>query len=971
MIGRTVQHYTINSKLGEGGMGEVYLATDVRDGRKVAIKFLSLERNSDEEARKRFLHEAKAQSILSHANLTAFYDSGEHQGRAFIVMEYVDGVALDDYAADAKLSLIDILELLRQIAEGLAAAHAGGVVHRDVKPKNILVTSDGHVKVTDFGLARWSEASTITKTSTQMGTAYYMSPEQVDGRKVDHRSDIFSFGVLAYEMICSKRPFEGDTSTAVAYSIVWDNPHPLARYAADIPEELQQIIDKCLQKDAKKRYQTAREVALAIADLATRLRAGTVGVGPIQLKRTRRTSKVAIAIGGVAVVTLVVYVLMHFGLRIEPMQEAAASDPSLAVVQFSNMVDHADTSRMAQMAATLLTVGLSESQYIRVTSNQRVQELLARSGKADLRTIDHTSARELAREAGVRWMVTGVVMQTTPRLVLSTEVTEIVSGNLATAQTVTSSPGDDIFAVVDRMGKAIRTNLPISDSAKIEETRGVAEVSTSSPEAYKYYLEGLDLSYKGHHTEAEQALLKAVSIDSMFAIAYYELTRMFWTADTRNHRIWMEKAHKYSDRASWRERQYIKARWYRGQWKPDSAIHTLQTLVNRYPDEKDAYWVMSLSFTDMGLPDSALSYSLRTVALDSLDKFAWGILGLQYLYDNQSEKALHAVDKYVSVAPGEADPYDTRAWVLADMGRIDEAIEECRNALKIKPDFYLSMKRLASLYLFQGDFVRADSIYRTMAGDINREIRSEGRASLARIPVYKGQFALARDVVEEGQVADRMEGYDGQWALAKLYGHVEISQAQGDLERALEELRQAQVVNRRMYPNALSYTRAWLVELLAATGRIAEAKEVADNYLRDLQARDTTRMHDYWTARSLIETAEGRHEDAVATLSQITPYKPLFWEVVITAQAHLRVHDYEKAIALLERAMIRYDEHQADDLIRSVLCHFWLGTAYEGTGDTKRAVASYKRFLEIWKDADPGIPEIDDAHQRIARLQPS
>jgi len=259
MIGQTISHYRVTAKLGEGGMGEVYLATDTNLDRPVAIKFLSSDRSSDPGARQRFIHEAKAQAMLSHPNIATFLDVGEAEGRAFLVMEYVDGHSLPVVAHEERLSLPEILDLVIQVAEGLQAAHEHGVVHRDIKPENILVTAKRHVKITDFGLARWKGATTLTKDGTRMGTAYYMSPEQVEGKRADHRTDIFSLGVILYELICRRRPFEGETETAIAYAVVSETPEPLARYKADVPDGLQHIVGKCLAKSPDERYQSAAE----------------------------------------------------------------------------------------------------------------------------------------------------------------------------------------------------------------------------------------------------------------------------------------------------------------------------------------------------------------------------------------------------------------------------------------------------------------------------------------------------------------------------------------------------------------------------------------------------------------------------------------------------------------------------------------------------------------------------------------
>jgi len=307
MIGRTVSHYKITAKLGSGGMGEVYLATDTKLGRQVAIKFLPPDKAADAESRQRFLHEAQAQAMLSHPNVATLLDTGDEQGTAFIVTEYIEGRSLSAVTSSEKLSWAAILDLAIQIGEGLQAAHERGVVHRDIKPDNVLVTARGHVKITDFGLAKWKGASTLTKSGTRLGTAYYMSPEQAQGQKVDHRSDIFSFGVVLYEMVAGRTPFAGEHEAALLYAITSETPEPLSRYKSGVPSELQRIVEKCLAKDSGSRYQSAQDLVADLRRLRLELDSGRrlACVAP-----GRRGRQLAPALSLVGVVVVVVAAVM-------------------------------------------------------------------------------------------------------------------------------------------------------------------------------------------------------------------------------------------------------------------------------------------------------------------------------------------------------------------------------------------------------------------------------------------------------------------------------------------------------------------------------------------------------------------------------------------------------------------------------------------------------------------------------------
>ena len=262
--GTMVSHYKIIEKVGEGGMGVVYKAEDARLKRTVALKFLPPRFLCNADARMRFEHEAQSASALNHSNITTIYEIDESEGRCFIAMEYIAGRTVRQAVAEGADSLDEVLDLAIQIAKGLDAAHRKDVVHRDIKSDNIMVTDEGVVKITDFGLAKLKGVTKLTKEGTTVGTLQYMSPEQVRGKGVDRRSDIFSFGVVLYEMITGRLPFRGEDEAALINSILNATPEPLARYKADVPEGLQRIVDKALAKDKEERYQHADEI---VADL--------------------------------------------------------------------------------------------------------------------------------------------------------------------------------------------------------------------------------------------------------------------------------------------------------------------------------------------------------------------------------------------------------------------------------------------------------------------------------------------------------------------------------------------------------------------------------------------------------------------------------------------------------------------------------------------------------------------------------
>jgi len=418
MIGKTISHYQILEKLGEGGMGVVYKAQDTKLDRIVALKFLPKHLLCDEEAKTRFAHEAKAASALNHPNITTIHEIDEAEGECFIAMEYIEGKSIKELVEEKGLSIEEILRIAIQIAEGLSKAHQKDIVHRDIKSDNILLTHDGLAKIMDFGLAKLKGVTKLTKTGTTLGTLQYMSPEQAQGKEADHRSDIFSFGVVLYEMITGQLPFKGEHEAAVIYSIVNETPEPLARYKANVPEGLQRMVDKALQKDPNTRYQTAADIT---ADLKG-LQKETTGVVP---KPKKNLLPFLAPASVLFIIALLFLILKPFQVEVVPEKRAIAKENSLAIMYFENMVDKEDKERLGEIIANLLITDLSESQYMNVVSSQRLYDILKLLGREGEKKIDREVATRVATKAGAKWMLLGNILQVEPRTVITTQLVNV------------------------------------------------------------------------------------------------------------------------------------------------------------------------------------------------------------------------------------------------------------------------------------------------------------------------------------------------------------------------------------------------------------------------------------------------------------------------------------------------------------------------------------------------------------------
>jgi serine/threonine protein kinase/tetratricopeptide (TPR) repeat protein len=518
--GTKVAHYRIEKKIGAGGMGDVYLAEDTKLQRQVALKFLPSEYSSEPELKTRFTREAQAAASLNHPNIVTVFEISEHEGRLFIAMEYVEGESLKDLIARKELSIGEVLDVALQISDGMTVAHQAGIVHRDIKPQNILMGKDARVRICDFGLAKAKRDVTLTQAGSTLGTIAYMSPEQAQGKEVDQRSDIFSFGTLLYEMVTRQMPFRGEHEAAMIHAIVNDTPEPMARYKTDVPASLQRIVDKSLKKDVATRYQSAAELVADLKDLQQELRTTT----PIRVPRRKTLNPVMLA-GIGALVLIAVYALISL-LSPPGERRSIGERKMLAVLPFENLGSAEDE---------YFADGMTEELMARLASIEGLG-VIARTSAMQYKNTDK-SIKRIGEELGVEYILEGTVrwqraaegpsrVRVTPQLIRVSDATHLWAD-------VYEKDMADIFQVQSDIAEQVVEALGIT---LLERERRVLESKpTDNLEAYDYYLRGNDyLFYRGYADAriAAQMYEKAVELDSTFALAYAQLSRaqtdLYW-----------------------------------------------------------------------------------------------------------------------------------------------------------------------------------------------------------------------------------------------------------------------------------------------------------------------------------------------------------------------------------------------------------------------------------------------------------
>ncbi len=670
--GTKVGHYTIIQKIGAGGMGEVYLAEDTELKRQVALKFLPANMCTDEDCRNRFKREAQAAAKLNHPNIVHIYEVSEFKGRPFFAMEHVEGESLHNKIKDKKITINEAIDLTKQICDGLQEAHEAGIVHRDIKPANIIIDNKNRPRLLDFGLATILDAEKLTKTGSTLGTVGYMSPEQVNGQTVDARSDLFSVGIILYEMITGQRPFHAEYEAATLNAILHETPEPVSRFKSGVSGELQQIISKALEKNPETRYQHADGM---LADLK-RLQTDTV-----QSKKSRLGLWVAL-------VAVIVIAGGYFGYTQFFAKEAKPDGPKrLVVLPFNNLGD----STQAYFAN-----GMTDEIINRLTSIENLQVVAQRSA-AKLKQAG-VNIRDIGRELGVEYVLdvsTHLQESSTGirRIKLVTQLIKVSDESVLWGKTYDTVMAE-IFTVQSSMAEQVAEQLGVVLSP--EDKTAVWARFTDSEAAWDYYLKGqnyfrIDSYSKKYLLLALEMYNKALEIDSTFARSYSMkaqiYNRMYFHYLDRSDScktiakanidkaFEMEQFHPFASNARWVLGDY----YYRFERDYEKALQQFEVAFEGYGGQNNPWYHYSAHncLRRMGRWEEAYDHMKIMADAEPMDAVA------QYDFASTCES----------------------------MRKYEEAEEIYKKAIELKPDYFHSYYRLAYMYLrWQGNIEKAREV---------------------------------------------------------------------------------------------------------------------------------------------------------------------------------------------------------------------------------------------------------------------
>ncbi len=651
--GTEVSHYRIIEKIGSGGMGEVYLAEDTRLNRKVAMKFLPIQFCEDEDCRKRFTREAQAAARLDHPNIVTVHEVGEYKGRPFLTMAHVEGQTLKEYAKDKQLSVEQILEVGIQICDGLQAAHERGIIHRDIKPSNILVDLNGRARIVDFGLASVVGEDPLTKTGSTLGTISYMSPEQVQGRQADCGSDIFSLGIVLYEMITGELPFKGYYEAAIMYSIVNLAPKSLSEFRSDLPEKLQEVIDRALQKDPELRYKSVMEMS-------------------------RDFSIVSDEING-------------------ELTKSSQLLDSIAVLNFSDLSAQKDQQFFCDGMAEEIINAMTKINGLRVVPRSSAFHVAKQE----------SDPRKIGKFLGVDAVLEGSVRKAANRLRITAQLVDVDDGCYLWSEKYDRDVSD-VFSVQDEIAKAIAEKL--HSKTDFHSPQPLVRKYTDNIEAYDEYLKGRyywNKRYEGGLQKAIQYFQKAIEYDPLYALAYTGLADSFNIIGFYNFLPPHEactRAKAASLRALEIDSELAEAHTSLGwvatfyDWNWEKAEKEFRRAIELDPNYSIAHHYYGLFLLAMQRFEEAYAELRRALELDPLATIISSSLAAAYYFERRHEESIGQHLKALSFDPDFAIGHAFFAGPYVSLSQYDKAEQECIKAQSLSGGSIYPTAFLAYVY---------------------------------------------------------------------------------------------------------------------------------------------------------------------------------------------------------------------------------------------------------------------------------
>jgi len=932
--GDTIAHYRLLERLGRDKDTTIYRARDLRLDRDVAVKLLSPELAETPKARDRFRREAHIASLVSHPHICAVHDSGEEDGQAFLVCELLAGRALDEVLASGPLEVERVLDLAIQLVDGIAAVHRRGLVHGNIKPSNVFVTDDGHVKVLELGVmsAWWDTygqpdgvgSSSPTASVDQRapsdtdvdGFHSYRSPEHLTGERLDHRSDIFSIGAVIYEMATGQRAFPGDTPSRIAAAIVSGSPVPSAGGRAGFAV-VEPIVHHALEKDPANRYQSAADM---LADLRrARRKVESAGSGTIPAAPGRRGRLLGTA---AAVMILAIAVGGWWWWRTRTVAPVARR--ALLIGSIGNATNDPDFDGTLRQA---LVVHLGQSPFLDIVSDERLRDMMKMMARPANSGLTHAVAQEACVRLQAGALIEGSVSAVGRAIVVALVASDCTDGRTIARDQVEVERKEDVLKAVGRIASSLRRSLGESNRSLEGHNVPIEEATTASLEALKAYTVGVERRAAGSEIESISFFTRAISLDPNFALAYTMLSSIYGgIGETGRSEEYARLAYEHSGTVTERERLFIQSQYY-------------DRVTGDQLKARDALEVWKQSYPLDYRPSNALA-----VLLNRLGD-----------YDRSIAEAQNAM----RINPAHPFPYSNLAYAYRGAGRYEDAKRTAMKAVAMGIETMPTRRLLYQLAILNGNQAEAQQHIEWARGK-PREFDVTG--AQAQVAAFRGRIAESRELYERtiteaggNQMAQVASGYVGQLALTE----------------ALFEYPDRAIALARRVPMDTTYEP----QLRAATAlALAGATGDADRWisrLRDIRPEDTLLHAAYMpVAQATVLLARDRTDAALGALRPAAPFErgtvAALLPIYFRGEARRRARAYADAITDFH---LLIDSRGAEPFSSAIpMARLGLARALAASGDVAGSRRAYQDLMEMWRDADPDLPVLLKARAEAAAL---